>query len=170
MLSVFAAPGNLPEIHELEALITHVALSPLVCSQAPQERLLATSLLHLSRIARAEQIMILRPFHRAWRLPLDRPTGAGPVHPSPSLAVAEQTLDPCRWAVECRLSLLLMPCLAVSAIQTHVLTSTLALVLHSDGFAPLLTFLLTVTHFHRIGFANFYFSGVCRQMSPGLGP
>lgn len=65
MLSVFAAPGNLPEIHELEALITHVALSPLVCSQAPQERLLAMSLLHLSRTARAEQMMVSRPFHRA---------------------------------------------------------------------------------------------------------
>lgn len=91
MLSVFAAPGNFPEIHELEALITHVALSPLVCSQTPQERLQATFLLHLSRTARAEQIMISRPFHRAL------------VAPHPSLMQGRPS------QVKHRLSLLLVP-------------------------------------------------------------
>lgn len=98
------------------------------------------------------------------------PRGLALLTPSPSLARAEQTLDPCRQAVECRLSLLLMPCLAVSPRQIFVLTSTRALVLHSAGFAPLLPFPLSVTHFHRIRFANFYFPGVCRQLSPGLSP
>lgn len=99
MLSVFAAPGNLPEIHELEALITQVALSPLVCSQAPQERLLAASLLHSSRTARAEQIMISRAFHRALVTPSQTdPRGLALLTPSPSLARAEQTLTGGQWS------------------------------------------------------------------------
>lgn len=78
----------------------------------------------------------------------DRSMGAGPTHPSLM-----------------QLSLLLMPCLAVSVTQTCGLTSILALVLHSDGFTPLQPFpllALTTTHFHRICFANLYFSG-CLQ-------
>lgn len=91
MLSVFAAPGYLPEIHELEALIIHMALSPLVCSQAPQERLLATSLLHVSRTTRAEQITLSRPFHRPLVTPSQTdPRGLVPLTPSPSLTHAAE--------------------------------------------------------------------------------
>lgn len=46
MLSAFAAPGNLPEIHELEALITNAALNPHVCyTEHPRRLCWATSLL-----------------------------------------------------------------------------------------------------------------------------
>lgn len=62
MLSAFAAPGNLPEVHEREALITkqHRTL-------VPRERLLGT--VRLDRTPRAEQTPTPRPCqtHTPWR-------------------------------------------------------------------------------------------------------